>query len=103
MSALPTESGHWVEHIGMSALCRKRTYAAQQSIAVYWDMHCEFSPAGGEGRKVLADSRHIPPVTIMASALSILLGEKRFKKYLSIWLFLIAQNWSLCLAATYRC
>ena len=59
MSALPTESGHWVEHIGMSALCRKRTYAAQQSIAVYWDMYCEFSPAGGEGWKVPAHSRHI--------------------------------------------
>src|SRR5215472_15594480 len=29
--------------------------------------------------------------------------RKRFKKYLSIWLFLIAKNWSLSLPATYRC
>ena len=29
--------------------------------------------------------------------------RKGFKKYLSIWLFLIAKNWSLSLPATYHC
>ena len=32
--------------------------AAQQSSAVYWDMYCEFSPAGDYGCN--ADSRYIP-------------------------------------------
>jgi hypothetical protein len=40
----------------MSALCHKRTYAAQQSTAVY--LCCEFSPAVHEGCK--ADNRYIP-------------------------------------------
>jgi hypothetical protein len=47
----------------MSALCQKRTYAAQQSITVYWDMYCESrQPVARAVRfwQIVVTSRRLP-------------------------------------------
>jgi hypothetical protein len=64
------------------------------------DVYCRIFATGGEGCKVLG-SYHVPPGTVMASALATLLSICCIA--MSIWLLLIAKNWSLSLRATYRC
>jgi hypothetical protein len=82
-------------------LCAKsRHHAAQQSIGSIGHVLPNFRQQVARAVRFLAHSRHIPPGTVMASALATLLSICCIA--MSIWLFLIAKNWSLSLPATYR-